>query len=208
MLIIGTVEINLPRGTGQFFCPVCREDAEYKHKQRRNFLTLYFIPVLPLNLVREFVKCQRCETEFGPEATEFDRVTVLESLRRGALEHIYRAMILMMIADQESSDEEIRVIRRYMERIGGWELSKEHIRADAELATQAMTTAVEYVGRVADKLDEQECEELAVGAFLVATAGGPPSEAQLEDLQWLPLALGMNEQRFREIIAMASDVEV
>ena len=55
---------------GDFTCPRCGPAKTYSHKQVRRWFTLYFIPVIPLGIVGEFVECQACAGTFGVEALQ------------------------------------------------------------------------------------------------------------------------------------------
>ena len=69
-LIWGTKGITTTKGTGRFVCPVCAGDRSYIHKQVRRFFTLYFIPLIPLNIVGTYVECQTCRGAFQDSVLE------------------------------------------------------------------------------------------------------------------------------------------
>ena len=64
---IGTIDIPLTKSRGEFFCPNCQRDTEYLLKKRKRFLAVYFIPLIPLSDVDEYVKCATCRQKFGVE---------------------------------------------------------------------------------------------------------------------------------------------
>jgi len=51
-------------GHGTFLCPQCGVDRQYSHKRMRRWFTLFFIPVIPLNALGEFVQCDTCTQNF------------------------------------------------------------------------------------------------------------------------------------------------
>lgn len=51
-------------GTGQFSCPACRGDAEYKHVRPRRWFTVFFLPVIPLEHLTPYVTCTRCSSTY------------------------------------------------------------------------------------------------------------------------------------------------
>lgn len=53
--------------TGQFYCPQCKAQRDYELRQVRNWFALYFIPIIPLNTIGEFVTCLTCGTQFAKE---------------------------------------------------------------------------------------------------------------------------------------------
>jgi rubredoxin len=87
MIIFGTRVRHTTLSSGQFYCPNCKTQRNYELRRARNYFALYFIPIIPLNTVGEYVTCQTCGTNFKPDvlklvpppATPLDRIT-LEAL--------------------------------------------------------------------------------------------------------------------------------
>jgi len=50
---------------GVFHCPECGGDRHYNHKIGRRWFTLFFVPVIPLNMVAELVQCRTCYTRYN-----------------------------------------------------------------------------------------------------------------------------------------------
>ena len=53
--------------TGQFYCPQCKTRRDYELRQARNWFSIYFIPIVPLNQLGEFVTCLTCGANFQQE---------------------------------------------------------------------------------------------------------------------------------------------
>ncbi|MCC6904501.1 MAG: zinc ribbon domain-containing protein [Anaerolineae bacterium] len=68
MIIFGTKVRGRKTGEGDFYCPRCQATRRYHYKEARQFFTLYFIPVIPLRRMGEYVECQTCKTAFEPQA--------------------------------------------------------------------------------------------------------------------------------------------
>lgn len=66
-IIFGTKTRFKTLSAGEFFCPQCRAKRAYELRQARNWFTLYFIPLIPLNMLGEMVTCQTCGTNFQPD---------------------------------------------------------------------------------------------------------------------------------------------
>ena len=68
--------------TGQFYCPQCNTRRDYELRQARNWFSIYFIPIVPLNQLGEFVTCLTCGANFQqevltmpiPSSTPLDRL--------------------------------------------------------------------------------------------------------------------------------------
>ncbi len=207
MVLVGTIELTLGSQRGAFYCPACRDHRSYRRKVRRAFVTLYFIPVIPLGKTAEFVICDTCRQPFEPWVLERPADEIEAMLRAAACQHILRVMILTMLADEVVSDEEDRILRSYYRHLSGEELTNEQLQFEIEQLTASGLTPALYGAQAADELTDREREEMVIGAFLVASASGPLSDAQLDELQLLPAALGIDENRYREIIAEAMEFE-
>ncbi len=66
-VLFGMKAISRVVGNGFFQCPRCGQQRQYTHSSVRNWFTLYFIPVLPMDRVGEFVTCHYCETVYDPQ---------------------------------------------------------------------------------------------------------------------------------------------
>ena len=57
-------------GTGRFRCPNEGADRPYEHVRVRRWLTLFFLPLLPLGTVGEHVTCRSCGSVYPPSVIE------------------------------------------------------------------------------------------------------------------------------------------
>lgn len=64
MLIIGVNTRDRELDEGIFDCPNCGQSAEYVRKSRRQYGTLFFIPVLPIGPEHIILECLRCGYQF------------------------------------------------------------------------------------------------------------------------------------------------
>src|SRR5947209_12553677 len=47
-----------------FLCPHCGADRCFNHKLFRRWFTLFFIPLIPLKVLGEYVECATCKQRF------------------------------------------------------------------------------------------------------------------------------------------------
>ncbi|GAB4578062.1 MAG: hypothetical protein Fur0022_07940 [Anaerolineales bacterium] len=66
MIIYGHRSREKDFAEGEFTCPHCRATRPYKHKKLIRYLTLFFIPTIPLGSLGETVQCQTCFNSFPP----------------------------------------------------------------------------------------------------------------------------------------------
>ena len=67
MIIFGTTGKTSVEKKGFFHCPACGHDAGYQQKGIRRFFTLFFVPLIPLHKVSDYVECDRCGGTFKPD---------------------------------------------------------------------------------------------------------------------------------------------
>lgn len=70
LIIFGRRTVTGSKGTGTFDCPQCGPAKPYNHRRQRRFFTLYFIPLIPLQTVGEYVECGGCKGTFKPEVLQ------------------------------------------------------------------------------------------------------------------------------------------
>ena len=72
MIIYGTRGVTMTSGKGSFHCPACSIERPYRRRSVRRFFTLYFIPLIPLDVLEEYVECGACLNQFSEEAVYRD----------------------------------------------------------------------------------------------------------------------------------------
>lgn len=94
MIIFGSRPRYKTLNSGTFFCPHCQQERTYEHKQARNYFTLYFIPVFPVDSPTEFIECQKCGRTYSEDVLKFKAsaprpdaarflTSIQENLKRG-----------------------------------------------------------------------------------------------------------------------------
>ena len=71
LIIFGRRAVTGSQGNGTFHCPACGPDNPYTHKRVRSFFTLYFIPLIPMKTLGEYVECDRCQGKYKPEVLSY-----------------------------------------------------------------------------------------------------------------------------------------
>ena len=66
MIIWGSKVRSKKLDEGQFYCPRCQTTRPYHYKRAARYFTLYFIPLIPIKDLGEFVECQSCGSAFEP----------------------------------------------------------------------------------------------------------------------------------------------
>lgn len=82
MIIFGTRVRHTTLSSGQFYCPNCKTQRNYELRRARNYFALYFIPIIPMNTVGEYVACQTCGTNFKPDVLKMPPPSATNALDR------------------------------------------------------------------------------------------------------------------------------
>ena len=73
-IIFGTRGVKSTKEEGQFHCPQCNSSQHYRHRSVRRFFTLYFIPLIPLDKLGEYVECSSCRNTYIKRILEMSPV--------------------------------------------------------------------------------------------------------------------------------------
>lgn len=191
MIIFGTRGITYSKDKGDFHCPECGSESRYDHKRVRRFFTLYFIPLIPLNLLGEYVECGRCESTFKPEILEYDPEAAKAEIEAEYHHAVRRVMIGLMLADGRIEDEEVRTIAELYQQLTGSALSDAQVRSEASQTDPDAASITGQLKDMAPRLNDHGKEMVLRGAFLVAAADGAFQEEEMELISKLGEALDM-----------------
>lgn len=73
MIIFGTRLRHRKIGEGEFFCPKCQAGRVYHHKEAIRYFTLYFLPVIPIQRLGDYVECQTCGVAYDPQVRDLHK---------------------------------------------------------------------------------------------------------------------------------------
>ena len=131
-IIWGLRVIYRTLGNGVFFCRRCGGDREYRHRTGRRFITVFFIPLIPLTKTGEHVQCRTCKTRYVTEVLKLPTTAALQlSLAAGM-----RALVTAILRVGDPGNPLAR--RRAIEAVAGTgERDYDEAALDADLAEPA-----------------------------------------------------------------------
>lgn len=200
MIIVGTLGIPFTRETGKFYCPHCRTEATYRERYVRNFLTIYFIPLIPLNRGEEYVDCDVCRRKFPLSALEHDA----DDVKLAFQTRLRTLLALLAVADGQITEREVELYRELIRRLTGNFPTAEAARQELSIAGVSHTQIGWYLRSIREHLSHEERKTLIEYAFLFASEGGAISDTRNALLADFPLALGISLDEFKQIIAEAA----
>ncbi|MBK9754050.1 MAG: TerB family tellurite resistance protein [Nannocystis sp.] len=200
MILFGAKAVTSTHATGQFYCPGCdRDGVQYEHRRSRRFVTFYYLPLIPLNVLGEYIECQVCKNTYKVE------VLAADSAEHRAVEAefqlvIKRVMILMLLADGVVADAEIEVIRRIYQRLSSVDLPAELLREEVLAAQRDGDDVLAYLERLAPMLNARGKELVIKSAFLVATADEQFQDKERQLLADIGMTLGLTTAQVHTIL--------
>ena len=201
MIIFGTRGITYRKDGGRFFCPECDGEQPYDRKRVRRFFTLYFIPLIPLNLLAEYIECPRCGGTYREDILSCDPRAAKEKVDAEFHRAVRRVMIGMMLADGNIEDSEVESIRDIYGQLANSEVTEAQIRREIEHVEAAGSGVLDDLREVGAYLNEHGKELVMKAAFMVAAADGTVQEEESILLNGIAGAIGMSPAHFRGIMA-------
>ena len=133
MIIFGTRAVTTKPDRGDFYCPTCNSKQEYVLKHVRKFFTLYFIPVIPLNKLGQYVECFSCSDTYKLNILDYDPEKTSRAVEAEYHSAIKKVMIYMLLADGVIDNSEIRTTQDIYQNITGKNLSKGNVQREIEI---------------------------------------------------------------------------
>jgi tellurite resistance protein len=201
MIIFGTRGVTYSAGSGDFHCPECRSKLPYKHKRVRRFFTLYFIPVIPLDLHGEYIECQSCRGTYRLDVRDLDPEAETAQFEAEFHRTVKRVMVQMMLADGEVDEEEVQTIREIYGELTNSELSDADVRSEISLVEREQQDVATSMAQFAGYLNDSGKEIVIRAAFLVAAADGEFHDDEKALLAEIGQALGMSDAHLKGVIS-------
>src|SRR5690606_2724794 len=148
MILIGTMNITRTRDEGDFHCPTCGSLRHYQLKSRRPFLTLYFIPTVPIGGTEHFVRCTDCKSHWDP-AILGPGGKALRELQEQQFGHdAFRATVLVAMAGGDVFKDQVETLLRISGRLLPEPISPEALGELVSSARRTGISAANYVRSV------------------------------------------------------------
>jgi len=171
LIIFGTRGITYAKEKGNFHCPQCGPGT-FAHKRVRRFFTLYFIPLIPLDLLGEYVECGTCRSSFKQEVLNFDPSAEDRQFEAEFHVAIRRTMALMALADGVIEPEEVTAICDIYSQIANRQISPDEVQQEIDAARNDGRGIEVYMRSLLGGLNDHGKEMVVTAAFMVAAADG------------------------------------
>lgn len=201
MIFISTMQLTRTLERGEFYCPTCESIQGYRQRSKRTFLTLYFIPVIPISAPEPFIQCDNCKSPWDLSVLHIDQRTHEQVRENQFRNEAIRSCVLMTLEDEEISEAEIQSLLRISGVILENPISREEL---GRLCSVAMHSGIEthnYVMTVSRRWNMQQ-RLLALQAMFLAASSCEEdvSDAKIRQLGRLKDLLELTETEFEAVI--------
>lgn len=210
MIFIGTMDWASTRLRGMFVCPNCGTNEAFRLRASRPFLTLYFIPIIPIGGLNEFVQCSTCKNAFEtvvlanrmlPETISASPAASVPAEAHPMEHDLLRVLALMMIEDGHVTENEIRIARRVFENMTEQNLTREELgHACSQVKLHRLTT-LSFLATAARRRSHDEKMLLVQAMFAVAGADGEITAGRIRSLMQSQELLELEEREFQTAIS-------
>lgn len=203
MILIGTMNLTRTCDRGNFYCPSCAMTQTYRLRSRRPWLTLYFIPTVPVGSPELFVHCDQCKSTWDETVLEMDKQSHQQALEEQFQDEAVRACVLIVIADGEISENEIAALQVIASRLLNREVDREELGRLCSIAQQNQIQAANYVLTVSRRWNQSQRFQALQAMFLAATADDDMGETQVQLLANMRDILEMTDAEYETAIEEA-----
>lgn len=230
MILIGTMNWASTRLRGLFRCPECQSTQNFRLRASRPFLTLYFIPVLPIGGLEEYVQCQHCKNSYETDilastlmpSTQYSpgghRETFPAPTGGGPQppvptspadaplrEDLLKVLALIMVDDGHVTENEIRIARRLYENMLNENLSRDELGRMCGYVQQQQLSTASFLATARHRRSHEEKLLLVQAIFGIAGAEGEISPRRMQSLVKSQTLLGLDEREFQRAVADTSE---
>ena len=183
-------------GRGAFFCRRCGGDREYRLRTGRRFLTVFFIPLIPLVPTGEHAQCLTCKTRYVTEVLKLPTTVQMQV----ALVAGMRALVTVML---RAGDPESPLARhRALDAVAGaGHGGYGEYLLERDLAEPA-DAGRPKIAALGGQLQVEAREWCLAEAIRIAMADGPLTGAERAAAEHLAAALGMTQAQAIGVIAL------
>ena len=201
MIIFGTRGVTLTKDKGHFYCPECRSQRQYALKRIRRFFTLYFIPLIPLDKLGDFVECKTCRNSFRESILNYEPDAAEVKFESEYQKAIRRVTIQMMCADGRVNDSTMQVIKEIHKNVSGSQISTDEIKKEISADRRNRSSVRNDLVKLALHMNDNGKELIFKSAFCVAAADGKIQKKEKELLEEIVRSLDMSPSHVKGVIA-------
>ena len=196
LIILGLRVFYRTIAQGAFHCRRCGGDRPYRHRSGRRWLTLFFVPMIPLNSVGEHIQCTTCRARYVTDVLSQPTTAQMQA----ALPVGTRAAVSAMLrsGDPASPVSRQRAIEAVIEA-GTPGYDEAMLDADLMMSFDSIRPALNQVGA---QLTVQAREWYLAEVIRIAMADGTLTEGERHASLAIGGELGMTQAQVVGVVAM------
>lgn len=203
MVLIGTMPLTTTRDRGNFYCPTCAVGQTYRLRARRPFLTLYFIPTVPVGPAEVFVQCDECRSTWDESVLDMDKESHETAKAAQFADEALRSAVLVTLVDGTISEAEIESLQQVGQALLTRPVDRDEIGRLCSIAQQNAIEATNYVLTISHHWSQSQKLQALQAMFLAATADSDMSDEKLEVLAEMRDILELTDAEYRAAIEEA-----
>lgn len=182
---------------GVFFCRRCGGDRNYRHRAGRRFITVFFIPLIPLTKTGEHVQCTTCKTRYVSDVLRLPTAARMQK----ALPTGMRALVAVMLRAGDPASPDAR--RRAIDAVtgaGAQGYDDAALETDLALPAHEGRRAIIVLG---EQLRVHAREWHLAELIRIAMADGPLTGAERAAAEAVAADLGLTQAQVIGVITLA-----
>jgi uncharacterized tellurite resistance protein B-like protein/predicted RNA-binding Zn-ribbon protein involved in translation (DUF1610 family) len=192
VIIFGTKGITTTPEKGVFHCPSCGAGSSFRWRRVRRFFTLYFIPIIPLNRLGEYIECDLCKGTYDLSVLNYDPARLAMDFEAGYQAAVRKVMIAMVMADGQIDRSEAAETCRLYEELTGRPMFPGNVALEASDIEKEGSTVESLLADFVPSLNEHGKEKVFEAAWRVAAADGVMHQSEQVLLGRIADVLGLS----------------
>jgi len=205
MIIFGTRGITTTPERGTFNCPQCTSPQPYNFKRVRRFFTLYFIPVIPLDKLGEYIECPSCQGTYDVEILNYDPSQEGLQIEAFFFIAVKQVMIAMLLADGIIDDSEVKMLQSVYLDLTGTEIPEEELREEIAVIQASGSSALQLIQELAPQLNDPGKETVMRAAYAIANADGRIDDTESTLLAEIGDGLGFTTAHMQGLLSSMNE---
>lgn len=202
MIHIGTYNWAKTIATGQFYCPKCVAVTDYRQRSSRPFLTVYFIPIIPIGGATQYVECTSCKIQY-PES-----IIAPEPATGDFSQDLLNVVCLTVLSDGVVEPSEVERAIQVLKAIGNALYTEQEIEEACDFVCSRYRSLGEFLWRCNSRWLDDEKLRVIQAIFLVASLTGYISRSRLKPLADAGRILRFSREELEECIVQAEQVKL
>ena len=201
MIIFGTKGITSTPEKGEFNCPTCGQKRPYGLKRVRRFFTLYFIPVIPLDKLGEYVECDTCRDTYKTNILDYDPEANAARIEAEYYIAIKKVMIYVLLADGQIEESEIETVQSIYHELTNTQISTATLLEEIKAIQTSQENLSHLLQQLQGFLNSEGKEMVVKAAMKVALADGVFQQEEKDMIKLIGQNLEMTPAHIKGIVS-------